>query len=376
VRITVPRHRSNEEIIRTANRSFDELFPSIGADSVKGATLLVGMHRDFDFSLLENGLDFLRSSLDYLISASASGPSSKVHEIPPNTWKQKRDLKYALLHLCSGVELIFKERLRQEHWSLVFKDVGKASLDSYDTGDFQSVTFQEAQDRLIGICETELSQEQCRQLKELRDRRNKLEHFQVVDTLPAVTAIVSSVVSFAIDFVESAFEPESLTNENDTLSEIRSSLGKCNAFVNQRWNEIRSDIEDARSVIECPTCRQRALLVDGGRVKCRFCYYSNQPESAAAEYIGRILGYPNRFEYEKDGGMWPIEDCPECGHETLVVFLGSFDKKNFFCFNCGVQSSSVYGGFQHCAVCGNLYDPGDDDSSICDECFQHKLEKD
>ena len=83
------------------------------------------MESEFKFSLLENGLDFLLSSLEHLTAASAI-PSSKVNEVVQAV-EQKRHLKCALLHLCSSIELIFKERLRQEHWSLVFKDVSKAS---------------------------------------------------------------------------------------------------------------------------------------------------------------------------------------------------------------------------------------------------------
>lgn len=54
--------------------------------------------KDIHFELLENGLDFLLSGIEYL----ARG-------------KEKRDIKYGVLHTVSGVELILKERLRREH---------------------------------------------------------------------------------------------------------------------------------------------------------------------------------------------------------------------------------------------------------------------
>jgi hypothetical protein len=57
---------------------------------------------DFHYSLLENGLDFVLSSLESLTLASAVGPS--IAGAAPNVVNgQKRHLKYALLHLCSGV---------------------------------------------------------------------------------------------------------------------------------------------------------------------------------------------------------------------------------------------------------------------------------
>jgi hypothetical protein len=65
---------------------------------------------EITFTPLENGLDFILRALEYL----ADDPT-------------KRDLKYAVLHLHSGVELILKERLRREHWSLVFEKPEEAS---------------------------------------------------------------------------------------------------------------------------------------------------------------------------------------------------------------------------------------------------------
>ncbi|MCK5581837.1 MAG: hypothetical protein KAJ18_11260 [Candidatus Omnitrophica bacterium] len=62
-----------------------------------------------EFQILENGLDFILSALNYI-----SGP------------KEKSDLKYGVLRLSSGCELVLKERLRQEHWSLVFENIKKA----------------------------------------------------------------------------------------------------------------------------------------------------------------------------------------------------------------------------------------------------------
>ena len=52
---------------------------------------------DLQFDLLENGLDFIASGLDHIARGAT-----------------KTDLKYGVLHLASGIELVLKERLRQE----------------------------------------------------------------------------------------------------------------------------------------------------------------------------------------------------------------------------------------------------------------------
>jgi len=80
---------------------------------------------------------------------------------------QKRHLKYALIHLCSGIELVLKERLRQEDWKLVFADQDKATEEAYKSGEFFSVDFKGLQDRLEENCGIDLTPEQKADLKEL-----------------------------------------------------------------------------------------------------------------------------------------------------------------------------------------------------------------
>jgi transcription elongation factor Elf1 len=335
------------------------------------------MTSDFKFSLLENGLDFLLSALEHLTDASAL-PTSK-----PTKWAelkraadQKRHLKYALLHLCSSIELIFKERLRQEHWSLLFADTNKANKSNYDEGDFQSVTFQEAQDRLVGICGIEISDKHKRQLKNLREQRNRIEHFYSVDSLLAVSANVSTMVSFLIDFVESSFEPESLEEEEGLLSDIRAKLGTCNAFVDRRWKEIQKEVDGLYTKIECPTCHQEAMSADGGTVKCRFCNHTTDSEDAATQYVSRVLGYHSRYAVEKDGGEWPLQTCPECGHETLVTQVpGACDSHEGFCFTCGEDWGP--GDLARCSECAEPYGRRDEgDIGICGNCLDAKFSKD
>lgn len=62
-----------------------------------------------NFTLLENSYNFLNYSLNEAIEA----------ELKPEKWK------YAILHLVQAIELILKERLRQEHPSLIYRDVDK-----------------------------------------------------------------------------------------------------------------------------------------------------------------------------------------------------------------------------------------------------------
>ena len=64
-------------------------------------------------NLLENGLDYIYEAVEPIFVA---------HKLSQHSWK------YSVLHLYSGIELLLKERLRQEHWSLIFENVEKCKI--------------------------------------------------------------------------------------------------------------------------------------------------------------------------------------------------------------------------------------------------------
>jgi len=67
-----------------------------------------------ELNLLDNGLDFIIEGLK---------PTTRLwgYDKVESVWK------YSVLNIFSGIELILKERLRREHWSLIFEDVSNAN---------------------------------------------------------------------------------------------------------------------------------------------------------------------------------------------------------------------------------------------------------
>ena len=324
---------------------------------------------DFHYTLLENGLDFVLSSLEHLTAAPSTDKA--------DDGRQKRHLKYALIHLCSGIELVFKERLRQEGWELVFEDPNKATDEAYQSGDFKSVFFNTAQERLEEQCGVIFTPQQTTDLKAFRTRRNRVEHFNAVDTLLALQSSTAQMVSFLVDFVEQNFEVDEFEDEErELLDKIRGSLSACAAVVQERLASLEPEIENLHSVVQCPSCLQRAMNADGGTVKCLFCHYAPEPAEAAEAYVVNVLGYRDRFLVEKDGGEWPIRICPECGDDTFVTAVaGRFDAEDFYCFNCGLEYGS--GDMEICHYCNEYYDhDGEAGSQICSGCFEYKMSKD
>jgi hypothetical protein len=325
------------------------------------------MDTDFHFTLLENGLDFVRSCLEHLNAAQRTTENAG----------QKRHLKYALIHLCSGIELVLKERLRQEDWRLVFQNQDDATEEAYETGEFFSVDFKALQNRLEDDCGIDLTSGQKAELKSFRSRRNKVEHFNVVDTLLAMQSSTAKMVSFLVDFIDQNFEVDEFEEEEqELLTEIRNSLGSCAAVVQERVALIEPEVMGLHSVIQCPSCLQMAMNADGGAVRCLFCFFAPDPCDAAEEYVINVLGYPSRFEVEKDGGEWPVRTCPECGHDTFVTAVpGRHDSRDFYCFTCGYENGSEQ--MELCHDCGEYYDhDGEAGSHICAECFHAKVSRD
>lgn len=117
---------------------------------------------DFLFPPLANGVDYL---------ANVAEPLNK-HEEEPNS----RNLKYVVLHLQAAVEVLLKSQLQLEHWPLVFKDSGKATRARHASGDFQSVGSDEVVRRLIEIVGIKISESDKRELDNLAQSRNSLQH--------------------------------------------------------------------------------------------------------------------------------------------------------------------------------------------------------
>ena len=90
------------------------------------------------YSMLENGMDFILSGIEYLQRAEQENIEENFRD---------KELKYALLHLSSGIELVFKSRLNIEHWTYIFEDMNGASKKKYEDGSLKTVDSNTAIDR-------------------------------------------------------------------------------------------------------------------------------------------------------------------------------------------------------------------------------------
>lgn len=309
------------------------------------------------FSLLENGLEFILSSIHHL-----NGTSSNKYAI-----------KHSILNLSSGVELLFKYRLLKKDWKFVFQKSDKADLALFEVGDFQSVNSKTSIERLINECGIKFSEEELETLKSLREKRNRLEHFSITDSLGALKVYFIKVLSLVVDFILNNFDMEELTcTEDRLLDDVRGELGELKAYIDHRFSEIKDELQEYgkyNSVVSCPSCYQEALVTDAGS-KCLFCGYKYGSDKVAKDYIEHVLGI-SEYESVTKGGDFPKYMCPECGGGLI------FDEEReiWKCFNCGLEDEKE--GMQYCNSCGQPYQVFDveEDCGMCDDCLEYEFNK-
>lgn len=304
---------------------------------------------DVHFPPIENGLDYLCSVVNHLVKAGEESPGA-------------RDLKYAVLHLQAAVEVLLKARLQAEHWTLVFKVPGTAARARFESGEFESCSTGEALDRLRDIVGLEFATKDVAALNRLRGDRNALQHYGLTASGPATEARAGRVLDFLVGFLDeqllSTLDAAVVDRlERDYTGRIRSGLGEIRAFVKNRMNRLRPELDPwSPRVVQCHQCNQFALLVDGQANRCHFCGI-DWGEHAAPSLAGVLgtFGTPVR--------------CPGCGENELVrgVVTAYSGEEVHLCFAC----SEEFGALAECAGCELPFAPQEGES-LCSTCFDEE----
>jgi transcription elongation factor Elf1 len=312
---------------------------------------------DLSFTPVRNGMDYLDRAVTELTEGTT----------PPD----ERRLKYAVLHLQAATEVLLKARLIGEHWSLVFKNLTKADLGEFNSGDFESCTTDETIDRLIKIAQVAIPADARDAIKSLAKDRNRLTHYGHTGSAYFVEARAARVLSFLLDFINGQLHPmleddvrkqfqadwadklsltpnrvyermaapdmqvvqRELQAVDETMRDLRVKLGRIEKLVDERMNALSGELASLKHrTVHCPDCRQLAFVVDEGKsavsVSCRFCLstYANAVW-AAIEYTVRVLG--------EDNGA--VDDCPYCSEECLVIGASTAESPSedvALCFAC------------------------------------------
>jgi ribosomal protein S27E len=285
-------------------------------------------------SLIENSFDYLESSIKY------------------SKGTENRDWKYALLNLASAIELMMKAVLEQEHWSLLFEDIKKANKDILSQGDFKSVNFETAIERIKSIVGISFSHAEERYVEKIRQKRNRITHFSVELHIEEVKSIVAKGIGI---FIKLYRKIDTAENVEDKLHYINSELLGFQKYVKLRLAEIEKEISGMQRpdiFLTCPSCLQETIVIDTkfDELCCKFC--------------GAEFSYKDMASFASDGYFGP---CPECSNGALAYLSQASEFGEYICTKCGFTSEDNYNIV--CSSCGNIYwDENGGESYLCETC--------
>jgi hypothetical protein len=321
---------------------------------------------EIDWAVVTNGLDFLESAVDHLATGG------------------ERALRYAALHLNAAIETLLKAQLAREHWTLVVDNVDRADRRAYETGDFRSANITNALQRLRAVASSLVTDEEIARIKAVERLRNRVAHFVLHGENPRRTeVIIAQGLDVLLHLIDREFLPDASPEELDlvdaTLERVRERLGKIEALIRERMETLRSALSEAtQPVVSCAGCTLPTYVLGGGEPdRCLYCLYHPDGEDAADAYVTVVLGQ-SHYDTVKDGGIWPVHNCVECGSEAFVRDVEEADAADgeitWACFACGYFCTDH--DLDNCARCGILMNRAAYGAPVCDTCTEDYFSRD
>ena len=280
---------------------------------------------DFD-NLVRNGIDFLEKAMSQL-------------DIEP---------KYSVINFHTAVEIFLKAPLVREHWSLVV--VGDPSRQKYEAGDFMSVSFDDACNRLASSLNKPLAKSAKTAFDIVRQHRNRMVHFyhsgidgKQRDAIKLEQAQAWFELNrFVTDVWRDEFDefiPEFKRMERDLIAN--------NHYAQAKYASLTNKIEGLKkkgvNFCACPECKTEG---------CRF-----------AEPVDGIRNY-NCLVCFFDDTVLDVS-CPECNAKNeLRPYNG------FACDECGheIEENDIFDFLDQCTIRGTKDGMDCDTPANCDEC--------
>lgn len=275
-------------------------------------------------NLLENGLDYIYEAVE---------PIFVSHKRSQHSWK------YSVLHLYSGIELLLKERLKQEHWSLIFQDINSADLSKLEKGNFVSVYHDELAKRLQNIANITFNDEP---IKKLRDLRNRFEHFEVNIAQNVCEEVLAAALDETIQFWENNLEVRSTNEQKKKFESIKSIATGFEAYRNQRLEKFQRAINGivenkSGMIVLCPDCHSLSFAVFKDNEKLCRCFVCDSKHQKDV-YLKTIREYE---EYIKSGESLLSDSykpydaiCSTCQKNTRIRYDVSDEVTLYCCLNC------------------------------------------
>lgn len=316
--------------------------------------------------LVDNAFDFLAGSLQLL----------------------KKDPKRSVIDFYTAVELFVKARLLCEHWTLIVtKEPDRAQFLS---GDFVSVTFDEACKRLKKVIQQPISDEATAAFNVVRQHRNRMVHFfhssDADDTRASIALEQLQAWCHLNRLLTGEWAMVLPANVPQRAGLIERSLVDQREYAQELFNQLKPTLDMAERsgvvFITCPSCSLRAAELSEERswlrnYSCRVCEggWSEMdmacPECSTAGVLtayesftcsdpacGHTVGVDDLFDAidqnpsTHDNYLDAVTpaNCDECQSHQSVCTYGA----EYLCVNCLNVFDNVY-ACEWCGECGTEY---------------------
>ena len=272
-------------------------------------------------NLLDNGLDYIYEGIRPIF---VSQNYSQVA------------LKYSILHVYSGIQLLLKERLKQDHWSLIFQDINVASQQRLEAGNFVSVYHDELIKRLRNISKVTINEEP---ISNLRDFRNRFEHFEVNVSIDECERTLASALEVAVKFWTENLSNKATKRQLEKFGQIKSIIMGYEVYVAQRLDKFKEAIAGIKAsehgaIVYCPTCGSSSFAIFKDQSKKCKCFVCDEILSKEA-YLELVR---DREESSKNFSFIPYEsydiNCSICNCNSRVRYEVSDDLTLYCCIEC------------------------------------------
>lgn len=283
---------------------------------------------DFE-NLVRNGIDFLEKAMSQLDS----------------------DPKHSVINFYTAVEIFLKAPLVLDHWTLVIAG-REPDRQKYDSGDFVSVSFEEACSLLSKTLKKPLQKSARDAFDRVRQHRNRMVHFYHSGLngrqrneikLEQATAWFE-LNRFVTETWREQFKPFA-----SEFQRMERTLIANNHYAKAKYEDLKPKIEGMKkggAIFEdCPRCHTNA--------------YQSEEEAPRLTSCHCMVCFHNGKQLQID--------CPECGDadQSMEPYDG------FSCTECDCEvsgESAIFDLLDQNQVRGTKHDLDSDTPANCDEC--------
>ena len=202
-------------------------------------------------TLLDNCHSFLTEAIKHAVEAE-----NNIHQ-----WK------YAILFLVQSIELALKERLRCEHYALIYKNIDKMD---------NTVTIEQAARRLNEIVKIKISNEDISALKTAIMWRNQIVHYEFDFSVEEMKTVFAKLFGFLQAFHDSHLGKCLYDMVEESLwSEVLSIKSFAEELYNKAKLKLETENIDYNLTWTCNRCGWDMFVFEDGINKCYLCGYED-----------------------------------------------------------------------------------------------------